>query len=452
MSIQSALLESSDYHGGENSLSFIAFRPVARIGVNNGEALLEYPDGRSVAKPLGETYAAADALKEFFAGFRVDGDGSELCGLFGYTAFDAVRYFENIPVREFHHRDSDAPDICYILYKFLLVFDHFKNELSIVELCADGERDHIREVETLIEDRNFASYNFRTVGERRSNLTDETYREMVRQGVRHCLRGDVFQIVLSRRFEQPFQGDDFKVYRALRSINPSPYLFYFDFGGFRIFGSSPETHCKVGNGRATIDPIAGTAFRSGNSALDRERTERLLADPKENAEHVMLVDLARNDRIALDEVAAYDRIVLSPGPGIPSEAGLLLPLIRRYAASKPILGICLGEQAIGEAFGARLENLAEVHHGVCSDIRVVADDPLFDGLGTGFRAGRYHSWVVSAEGLPDCLEVTATDRSGLIMGLRHKTCNLRGILFHPESVLTPQGKTILANWITKCNR
>lgn len=292
---QSALLESSDYHGGENSLSFIAFRPVARIGVNNGEALLEYPDGRSVAKPLGETCAAADALKEFLNEFRVDGDGSELCGLFGYTAFDAVRYFENIPVRKFHHRDSDAPDICYILYKFLLVFDHFKNELSIVELCADGEEDHLREVETLIGDRNFASYNFRTVGGRRSNLTDETYREMVREGVRHCLRGDVFQIVLSRRFEQPFQGDDFKVYRSLRSINPSPYLFYFDFGGFRIFGSSPETHCKVENGRATIDPIAGTAFRSGNSALDRERTERLLADPKENAEHVMLVDLARND-------------------------------------------------------------------------------------------------------------------------------------------------------------
>ena len=145
-----------------------------------------------------------------------------------------------------------------------------------------------------------------------------------------------------------------------------------------------------------------------------------------NLRHMLLelgleVDVRRNDRIALDEVAAYDRIVLSPGPGIPSEAGLLLPLIRRYAASKPILGICLGEQAIGEAFGARLENLAEVHHGVCSDIRVVADDPLFDGLGTGFRAGRYHSWVVSAEGLPDCLEVTATDRSGLIMGLRHKT-------------------------------
>ena len=155
-----------------------------------------------------------------------------------------------------------------------------------------------------------------------------------------------------------------------------------------------------------------------------------------NLRHMLLelgleVDVRRNDRIALDEVAAYDRIVLSPGPGIPSEAGLLLPLIGRYAAAKPILGICLGEQAIGEAFGAKLENLAEVHHGVCSDIRVVADEPLFDGLGSGFRAGRYHSWVVSAEGLPDCLEVTATDRNGLIMGLRHKTHNLRGIQFHP---------------------
>lgn len=292
---QSALLESSDYHGNENSLSFIALRPIARIGVNNGEAVMDFPDGRSSAKRLGGDYTTADALKEFLAGFRITGDGSEHCGLFGYTAFDAVRYFENIPVKEYHHQDSDAPDICYILYKYLLVFNHFKNELAIIELCADGEQDHLREVETLIEDRNFASYNFRTTGERRSNLTDEAYKAMVREGVRHCLRGDVFQIVLSRRFEQPFQGDDFKVYRALRSINPSPYLFYFDFGGFRIFGSSPETHCKIENGRATIDPIAGTAFRTGNSALDRERTERLLADPKENAEHVMLVDLARND-------------------------------------------------------------------------------------------------------------------------------------------------------------
>lgn len=175
-----------------------------------------------------------------------------------------------------------------------------------------------------------------------------------------------------------------------------------------------------------------------------------------NLRHMLLelgleVDVRRNDRLTLDQVEAYDRIVLSPGPGIPSEAGLLLPLIRRYAATKPMLGICLGEQAIAEAFGATLRNLDEVYHGVCSDIRVVAGDPLFEGLGTGFRAGRYHSWVVSSEGLPACLEVTATDRQGLIMGLRHREYNLRGIQFHPESVLTPQGRTLLENWITKCN-
>ena len=231
---QSALLESSDYHGGENSLSFIAFRPVARIGVNNGEALLEYPDGRSVAKPLGETYAAADALKEFLNEFRVDGDGSEFCGLFGYTAFDAVRYFENIPVREFHHRDSDAPDICYILYKFLLVFDHFKNELSIVELCADGERDHIREVETLIEDRNFASYNFRTVGERRSNLTDETYREMVRQGS---------GVILNMSSESGLEGSEGQsVYAASKNaVNSLTRSWAKELGkkGVRVVGVAP---------------------------------------------------------------------------------------------------------------------------------------------------------------------------------------------------------------------
>lgn len=175
-----------------------------------------------------------------------------------------------------------------------------------------------------------------------------------------------------------------------------------------------------------------------------------------NLRHMLLelgleVDVRRNDRLTLDQVEAYDRIVLSPGPGIPSEAGLLLPLIRRYAATKPMLGICLGEQAIAEAFGATLRNLNEVYHGVCSDIRVVAGDPLFEGLGTGFRAGRYHSWVVSSEELPACLEVTAVDRQGLIMGLRHRKYNLRGIQFHPESVLTPKGRTLLENWITKCN-
>jgi anthranilate synthase component 2 len=160
------------------------------------------------------------------------------------------------------------------------------------------------------------------------------------------------------------------------------------------------------------------------------------------------VEVHRNDRIPLDDVERFDRIVLSPGPGIPEEAGILLPLIRRYAPSKSILGVCLGEQAIGEVFGAKLINLSRVHHGVCSDIRILAGDPLFDGLAPGFRAGRYHSWVVSKEDFPDCLEITAEDsQEGYIMGLRHREYNVRGIQFHPESILTPKGKNMIVNWL-----
>ncbi|MDR1098186.1 MAG: anthranilate synthase component I family protein [Tannerella sp.] len=292
---KSALLESSDFHVSENSLSFIALCPVADIGINSGEATLSYPDGKKEVKTLDDHYSVPDALNEFLRQFDVEGRDKRHCGLFGYTAFDAVRYFENIPVMEYHHADADAPDMYYILYRYVLVFDHFNNELTLVELCAEGEPGHLDEIETLIENRNYASYDFRTAGERTSSITDDEYKAMVREGIRHCLRGDVFQIVLSRRFEQPFEGDDFKVYRSLRSINPSPYLFYFDFGGFRIFGSSPETHCKIVDRHASIDPIAGTAFRTGNAALDKMHVEALINDPKENAEHVMLVDLARND-------------------------------------------------------------------------------------------------------------------------------------------------------------
>ena len=161
-------------------------------------------------------------------------------------------------------------------------------------------------------------------------------------------------------------------------------------------------------------------------------------------------DVRRNDKISLEEVEAYDKIVLSPGPGIPSEAGLLLPLIERFAPTKSILGVCLGEQAIGEVFGARLMNLKDVYHGICSDIRVLKKDILFDGLESGFRAGRYHSWVVSEEEFPKCLEITAIDaEEGYIMGIRHREYDVRGIQFHPESILTPQGKRIIENWMVK---
>ena len=289
---KSVLLESSDFHGDENSQSFIAICPLASVGVNGGECTMAFPDGTQ--EIVRETPVDA-CISSFLKRFDVSGEDKRLCGLFGYTAFDAVRYFENIPVPEVHHEENDAPDVLYILYKYILVFDHFHNELKLVELLQPGECGGLQEVEALIGNRNFASYNFAPVGPEASPVTDEEYKAMVRRGIAHCLRGDVFQIVLSRRFEQAFRGDDFKVYRALRSINPSPYLFYFDFGGFRIFGSSPETHCRVADGRASIDPIAGTAFRTGDVEEDKRRTEALLADPKENAEHVMLVDLARND-------------------------------------------------------------------------------------------------------------------------------------------------------------
>jgi anthranilate synthase component 1 len=315
---KSALLESSDFHGNENSLSYIALCPLAAIGINHGQCTTTFPDGTEQTFPLTETLTVTDAINGFLSRFRIEGDDKDVCGIFGYTAFDSVRYFEPIPVKETFHEENDAPDILYILYRYIIVFDHFNNKLTLVELLADGEESRLQEIESLVENRNFSSYNFRTTGPETSSITDEEYKFMVRSGIKHCLRGDVFQIVLSRRFEQPFKGDDFKVYRALRSINPSPYLFYFDFGGFRIFGSSPETHCKVVEGCASIDPIAGTAFRTGDHEVDKQRIDELLADPKENAEHVMLVDLARNDlsRNASDvkvdfykEVQVYSHVI-----------------------------------------------------------------------------------------------------------------------------------------------
>lgn len=161
------------------------------------------------------------------------------------------------------------------------------------------------------------------------------------------------------------------------------------------------------------------------------------------------VTVLRNDRFKLDELEACDRILLSPGPGIPEEAGLLMEVIRHYAGKKPILGVCLGEQAIGEVFGGRLAHLSQVYHGVQSRISIVADDPLFKGLPHETEVGRYHSWTVDTEGLPKCLEITALSPEGHIMALRHKTLNVRGVQFHPESVLTPLGKKMLDNWINE---
>lgn len=298
---QSALMESSDYHGTENSRSFIGVHPIASIAVGHGVVTATYPDGRVEEKELpvfgegkGEEckLAISKAFNDFIQAFHVEGEGSECCGLYGFTTFNAVRYFENIPVKDTTMEKNDAPDIYYIMYKNIIVFDHFNNTMQLITLGEEAELDALMKA---INKANVKPYDFHPVGETTSTITDEEHKANIRRCIQHCLRGDVFQIVVSRRFVQKYEGDDFKLYRALRSINPSPYLFYFDFGGFRIFGSSPETHNRIVGDKAFIDPIAGTTKRTGNMEQDRKAAEFLRNDPKENAEHVMLVDLARND-------------------------------------------------------------------------------------------------------------------------------------------------------------
>ena len=293
---QSALMESSDYHDANNSRSFIGINPMASVAIGHGVVSLVYPDGTTERKPLTKDFGSAEAIHSLIDRIQVTGDDASIMGLFGYTSFNAVRYFENIDVKDETQAKNDAPDMLYILYKVVIVFDHHNNLLKVVGLN-ENDNDN-QDIDGILKAMNKASvkaYDFHPVGDVRSTLTDDEHRENIRRGIRHCLRGDVFQIVLSRRFIQKYEGDDFKLYRALRSINPSPYLFYFDFGGFRIFGSSPETHCRIEGRKAYIDPIAGTTKRTGDAEADRRGAEFLRNDPKENAEHVMLVDLARND-------------------------------------------------------------------------------------------------------------------------------------------------------------
>ncbi len=289
---QSALMESSDYHDANNSHSFIGINPIASVAIGHGKATITFPDGQTEHHDITKDYQADQAIHSLIDNIKVKGEHANYCGLYGYTSFNAVRYFENINVKDETQEKNDAPDMLYILYKVIIVFDHFNSQLTLITLGDEQELDNIMRQ---MNKSNVQAYGFHPVGDVTSTLTDEAHKANIRKGIQHCLRGDVFQIVLSRRFIQKYEGDDFKLYRALRSINPSPYLFYFDFGGFRIFGSSPETHCRIENRKAYIDPIAGTTKRTGDAEADRRGAEYLRNDPKENAEHVMLVDLARND-------------------------------------------------------------------------------------------------------------------------------------------------------------
>ncbi len=299
---KSVLMECSDYHEQSSSRSFIGICPIASIAIGHGTARFTFPDGSHREHPVNDSYPVEQAFDDFMSQIQVKGNHSEVCGLYGYTTFNAVRYFEHIDVKEETAEANDAPDIYYILYRDIIVFDHYKNQITVVSIQPDNWPQATDKVDSLIDSiqeantpGDTAHMTFKACGPVTSPLTDEQHKANIRRGIQHCLRGDVFQIVLSRRFVQHYEGDDFMLYRALRSINPSPYLFYFDFDGFRIFGSSPETHCRIENRKAYIDPIAGTTKRTGDAEADRQGAEFLRNDPKENAEHVMLVDLARND-------------------------------------------------------------------------------------------------------------------------------------------------------------
>ena len=295
----SVLLESSDYHGVENSYSYIGFCPIGGISVNRFVITEEYPDGSKISTPVTDKMTVADRFDVFLKSINIKNDGIEVIanGLFGYSSYESVQYFEDVKLSARETVPGSMPGLHYVLFKYIIAVNHFNNELTIIENLLEGENSTIAEIEEILINNNIATYEFAAVGDEKSDITDDQYKAMVRKGKEQCFKGNVFQIVLSRRFYQKFKGDDFMLYRTLRSVNPSPYLFYFNFGDFRIFGSSPEAHLVVDpkKQKAYIKPIAGTFRRTGDDEKDFQLAEKLRHDKKENAEHVMLVDLARND-------------------------------------------------------------------------------------------------------------------------------------------------------------
>ena len=295
----SFLLESSDYHGNEDIFSYICCKPIAGIVVDGSKISSYFPDGSKSEVSIVESQGVGNEIESFTKSFSVQHNSLPFItsGVFGYTAFDAVRYFEDVEIKTYETEYRKIPDIQYHVFQFVIAFNHFNNEVYIIENRYPGveSADNIDSIRALILKSDFANYKFSLIQREESNFTDAEFLKILEKGKEHCRRGDVFQIVLSRRFSRQYKGDDFNVYRSLRSVNPSPYLFYFDYGSFRIFGSSPEAQIVIKNNKATIYPIAGTFRRSGDDTRDAQLAEQLLKDPKETAEHVMLVDLARND-------------------------------------------------------------------------------------------------------------------------------------------------------------
>jgi len=294
--VNAIMLESSDYHGEEHNFSYICLDRIGGLEVHAGHLVSELPGKPTTSISL-ETTSLADAISQYLNAIEEDPIDLPFMhgGLFGYITYDAVQHFEDLCLTQ---DDPGIPLLQYGIYRFVLAFNHFNNELFIIEATSEDFSDaevNLDDLITIVKLPVSALFTFNKEGDRSSNCTDEEFMKMVERGVHHCQRGDVFQIVMSRAFEQGFKGDEFNVYRALRSINPSPYLFYFDYGSFKLFGSSPEAQLIIKGDKVTIHPIAGTFRRTGNDERDAELARELIKDPKENAEHVMLVDLARND-------------------------------------------------------------------------------------------------------------------------------------------------------------
>ncbi|MEI6263585.1 MAG: anthranilate synthase component I family protein [Sphingobacteriia bacterium] len=308
------LLESTDHHATENSYSFICINAIAGIEISSAKSVEfklpgEQPERIKIEAGKEVPTLVWDFMQQFELSASTDKSLKFAQGLYGYTTFDAVQFFDKVP---FTQKGDDAiPLMRYRLYQYVIAFNHFKDELILCENKINGIESDFSLVESLIKNKDVPVFPFKLVDEERSNMSNEAFLAMVQQGIKSCLRGDVFQIVLSRQFEQSYMGDEFNVYRALRSINPSPYLFFFDYGDYKLMGSSPEAQLVIENGKAIVHPIAGTFKRTGDDAIDQAAAERLLNDVKENAEHVMLVDLARNDlsRVCADvKVAQYRQV------------------------------------------------------------------------------------------------------------------------------------------------
>ncbi|GAA4101763.1 anthranilate synthase component I family protein [Mucilaginibacter panaciglaebae] len=294
----SLLLESSDYHSRENSTSYVCCDPIAGITLNDGQLNQRFPDGSEETLEAGK-FELIEQINEFRNSFETNAPPVKITanGLFGYFTHEAVEHFETIRLKQSDDTTRKIPTMQYNIYRYIVAIDHFKNELYTFHNQPEGDTDTtgLDKIHDLIKNKNFPEYSFQSKAEEQSNLTNEDFIAIVEKMKQHIYRGDVFQIVPSRAFSKQFTGDEFNVYRALRSINPSPYLFYFDYGNFRIFGSSPEAQITIKDRQATIYPIAGTFKRTGDDEKDAELAYSLKNDPKESAEHVMLVDLARND-------------------------------------------------------------------------------------------------------------------------------------------------------------